>query len=355
MNHDPLSDLPRAHGEPLGRALLKAVPEDFRVEELLAFTPEGEGEHIYLQIEKREANTAWVAAELAKRAGVAPMAVSFAGLKDRHAVTRQWFSVQVPGRELPANLWDGVPGIRVLQQTRHRGKLRRGAIRANRFELRLRRVEGAALPSAAALAARLQQIRQLGVPNAFGEQRFGRSGDNVERARKVFGGLRVRREEYSILLSAARSEIFNQILAERLRRGVWAHPLDGEVWGLDGSHSIFGPAELDEVLRERHARHDIHPTGALWGAGDLRSVGTVRAIEQAVADAHAELCRGLEGAGLAQERRSLRLVPAELEGGVDTEQLWLRFALPSGCYATVLLRELVETVEPARGATPAAI
>jgi tRNA pseudouridine13 synthase len=104
------------------------------------------------------------------------------------------------------------------------------------------------------------------------------------------------------------------------------------------------------VLRERHARHDIHTTGPLWGAGELRSAGVVRAIEQGVADAHADLCRGLEGAGMSQERRSLRLIPEGLEGGVDADGLWLRFALPAGSYATVLLRELVEAVEPARGA-----
>lgn len=348
MSPDPLAELPRAHGAPLGCMLLKSVPEDFIVEEVLAFTPEGEGEHVYLQIEKRGANTAWVAAELAKRAGVAPMAVSFAGLKDRHAVTRQWFSVQVPGRELdPAALAD-FPGVQVLTQTRHRGKLRRGAIRANRFQLRLRPIDGAPQPEAAALDARLALIRQHGVPNAFGEQRFGRSGDNVERARKVFAGLRVRREEYGILLSAARSEIFNQVLAERLRLDAWAQPLDGEVWGLDGSHSIFGPVELDPVLRERHARHDIHPTGPLWGAGELRSSGSVREIEQRVAEAHTELCRGLEGARLEQERRALRLLPAELAGGLDSAGLWLNFALPAGSYATVLLRELVTTTEPSR-------
>ncbi|MCU0756612.1 MAG: tRNA pseudouridine(13) synthase TruD [Xanthomonadales bacterium] len=348
MNADPLADLPRAHGEPLGRLWLKSVPEDFVVEEVLSFTPEGEGEHVYLQVEKRGANTAWVATELAKRAGVAPMAVSFAGLKDRHAVTRQWFSVQVPGRELDPSALADLPGVTVLTQTRHRGKLRRGAIRANRFALRLRPIEDAPLPEAAALDARLALIRQFGVPNAYGEQRFGRSGDNVERARKVFAGLRVRREEYGILLSAARSEIFNQVLAERLRRDCWAQPLDGEVWALDGSHSIFGPVELDPVLLERHARHDIHPSGPLWGAGELRSAGSVRVIELAVAEAHTELCRGLEGARLEQERRALRLLPAELEGGLDGEGLWLRFGLPSGCYATVLLRELVLTEEPSR-------
>lgn len=350
MSLDPLADLPRAHGEPLGRLQLKSVPEDFVVEEVLAFTPEGEGEHVYLEIEKRSANTAWVAGELAKRAGVAPMAVSFAGLKDRHAVTRQWFSVQVPGRELDPAVLADLPGVTVRTQTRHRGKLRRGAIRANRFALRLRPVDGSALPDAETLAARLAQIRLHGVPNAFGEQRFGRSGDNVERARKVFAGLRVRRDEYGILVSAARSEVFNQVLAERLRRDCWSRPLEGEVWGLSGSHSIFGPVELDEVLLERHARHDLHLTGPLWGAGELRSAGEVRAIEQGVAEAHADLCRGLEGAGMSQERRSLRLVPEGLEGGLDAEGLWLRFALPAGSYATVLLRELVETMEPTRGA-----
>lgn len=331
-----MSHWPQALGGPPLSAHLRARPEDFFVDEDLGFAPDGAGEHVFLRVEKRSANTEWVARAIARFAGVAPEAVSFAGLKDRHAVTRQTFSVPVPlKRELD---WSTLASdeFHVLEAQRHGRKLKRGALKRNRFRIVLREVSGdrdAAQQCLSAMAAR-------GVPNYFGEQRFGRGGGNAARAQAMFDGRRVSRHERGMLLSAARAQIFNAVLARRVEDGSWDRGLDGEVWMLDGSHSIFGPEALTPELESRLRRGDIHTTGALWGEGGLRSGAAVVVLEQAVADAHAGLARGLVAAGLAQERRSLRLFAQELVWRWEADTLQVEFALPAGCYATTLLREL---------------
>ncbi|WP_257389447.1 tRNA pseudouridine(13) synthase TruD, partial [Tahibacter caeni] len=270
---------PYAFGGPPLRARLRAAPEDFFVDEDLGFAPDGAGEHVFLRVEKRGANTEWVARAIARFAGVPAEAVSYAGLKDRHAVTRQTFSLAVPlKRELD---WPALADaeFRVLEAQRHGRKLRRGALARNRFRIVLREVAG----EREAAAARLAAIAAHGVPNYFGEQRFGRDGDNVARAQAMFDGRRVARHERSLLLSAARAQIFNAALAARVARQDWDRALDGEVWMLAGSHSIFGPEPLTEALLARLRQGDIHPTGPLWGEGALRSGAAVAELERAAA------------------------------------------------------------------------
>ncbi len=333
------ADFPRAHGAPVLRAVIRSTPEDFFVEELPAFEPSGEGEHLLLTVEKRGMNTSHVARRLAEWAGVADVAVGYAGLKDRHAVTRQRFSVQLPGRAAPdiAGLQDN--DLKVLEAVRHSRKLSRGALAGNRFVLILREVQG----DPQAIDARLRQIAGQGVPNRFGEQRFGREGGNVQAALAMFGGRRVGREQRSILLSAARSELFNRVLSARVLDGSWNTGCEGEVWMLEGSRSVFGPEPWNEDLAERLLRFDIHPSGPLWGAGELRSTGACARIEMdALADdLSMRLRNGLERAGLKQERRSLRLRPQGLEWSwCDDGALRLAFELPTGTYATTVLAEL---------------
>lgn len=331
--------LPHAWGGAVLRAVMRSVPEDFRVDEIDGFEATGTGEHALLTIEKRGLNTAEVARRLARWAGVAEMAVGYAGLKDRHAVTRQRFSVHLPGRETPSI--DGLMGdeLTVLEQTRHVKKIPRGALVGNRFELTLREVDG----EQDAIGERLAQVAAEGVPNWFGEQRFGRGGGNIEAALAMFAGRRVRRDQRSHLLSAARSELFNRVLAERVRDGSWNQPLDGEAWMLDSSRAAFGPEPWSEGLAGRLAAFDIHPSAPLWGKGELRSEGAARALELAALDApdaHA-MRRGLEAAGLRQERRATRLGPQDLAWDWPGERvLRLRFSLPRGTYATALLAEL---------------
>lgn len=330
--------LPFAHGGPPLAGRLRAAPEDFRVDEVLGYAADGEGEHVLLEVEKREVNTAWLARELARFVGVAPRAVGYAGLKDRHAVTRQAFSVQLAGRPEPDWSAFGRAGVRILAATRHRRKIKRGALAGNRFRLIVREVCGAR-PAAAAV---LEAVAGQGVPNYFGEQRFGHGGHNLERARAMFDGRRVDRDTRSILLSAVRSHLFNQVLAERVRVGSWNGAMPGEVWCLDGSRAHFGPEPFDAALRERLQRGDIHPSGPLWGRGDPPSADACRELELMVATRDPGLIEGLHAYGLEQARRPLRLVPADMSWDwPDTETLTLAFTLPAGSYATVVMRELL--------------
>lgn len=334
LAHAPL---PWAYDGPPLRARLRSVPEDFRVEEILGYDADGQGEHVLLWVEKRGANTDWVARELARFAGVPPVAVGFAGMKDRHAVTRQTFSVQMAGK--PDLDWSTFPHaeVKVLAATRHSRKLKRGALRGNRFMLILRDVQG----DREAAERVLGQIALRGVPNYFGEQRFGREGGNVAQARAMFAGRRVERDKRSFLLSAARSQIFNNVLAARVERGAWDTPLDGEIWSLAGSRSWFGPEPFTEVLAGRLARADIHPSGPLWGQGEPPSQAEAGALERAAAAACQDLADGLVAARMDQERRPLRLIPQDLTWRwLDGDELELVFELPAGAYATVVVREL---------------
>ena len=341
------SSLPYAYGGPPLRGVLRAAPEDFFVDEDLGFAPDGAGEHVLVRVEKRGANTDWVAKELAQFAGVRPDAVSYAGLKDRHAVTRQTFSVQVPvKREVDWASLDHSE-FRVLEALRHSRKLKRGALRGNAFRIVLRDVEG----DCSAAERIVAQIAASGVPNYFGEQRFGRGSANIERALAMFAGRRVQRHERSLFLSAARSHLFNAVLATRVERGEWNRALDGEVWMLAGTHSIFGPETLTPDLIERHARGDIDPTGPLWGEGELRSSGNVRELESAIGAEHAPLVAGLVQNDLRQERRALVLRPRDLSSRwLDDASVEISFYLTSGSYATVLLREICDYSERSKGA-----
>jgi tRNA pseudouridine13 synthase len=333
--------LARAHGAPTLRARMRAVPEDFIVEEIDAFAPSGSGEHLLLTVRKRGMNTAFAAKRIAQWAGVAESAIGYAGLKDRHALTTQRLSVWLPKKVAPDIAALQSDELQVLEHAWHSRKLPRGALAGNRFELTLREVVG----DRAAIEARLRAIAECGVPNYFGEQRFGRGGDNLGKALAMFAGRRVKREERTHLLSAARSELFNRALAARVADGSWNRGLDGEVWMLDGSRSVFGPEPWSEALAARLDEFDIHPSGPLWGRGELRSQDAARTLELAAVAAGdgPALCAGLEQAGLAQERRALRLRPNELIFEFpERESLRLRFSLPPGCYATTVLAELGE-------------
>jgi tRNA pseudouridine13 synthase len=331
--------LPFAHGQPMLSGQLRAAPEDFQVREIVDFSLDGSGEHVWLWVRKCGANTDWVAKRLAERAGVSAGAVSYAGLKDRHAVTEQWFSVHLPGKADPD--WIAIhPDFAVLNAVRHSRKLRRGALSGNSFQITIRDLDG----EPEELAAQWQTIAAVGVPNYFGEQRFGREAGNLQRAEAMFSGAeRVRdRHQRGLYLSAARSALFNAVLARRVAEGSWNQLIPGEVLMLAGSHSIFSAAEGNETLRQRVAGFDLHPTGPLWGAGELLSSGAVRELEEAVAAEWPVFRDGLPAAGLKQERRALRLVVQDTtltfpEPGVAI----VEFRLPAGAYATTVMRELV--------------
>ncbi|HRE55751.1 MAG TPA: tRNA pseudouridine(13) synthase TruD [Candidatus Competibacter sp.] len=344
MSESFVVELPHAHGRPRLKGRLRAAPEDFQVREELSFTLDGAGEHVWLWVRKRDANTEWVARRLAQRAGVAAGAVGYAGLKDRHALTEQWFSVHLPGRPEPD--WSVAEGdeFSVLEAVRHSRKLRRGALSGNAFRIVAREIEG----QPEELAERLRRVAANGAPNYFGEQRFGREGGNLERAEALLRGEEQVRDRHrrGLYLSAARAALFNAVLARRIARSDWSQPLPGEVLMLDGSHSIFTATEPDAAIRQRVADLDLHPTGPLWGAGELLSEGEARELEQAVAATLPVFRDGLAAEGLRQERRALRLrvQDAALEWS-DSKTAVLNFRLTAGVYATAVLRELIQATD----------
>ncbi|WP_419572214.1 tRNA pseudouridine(13) synthase TruD [Rheinheimera sp.] len=339
--------LPYLYQKPQGTALLRVQPDDFIVEETLSFTPTGAGEHLLLFIEKIGQNTQFVAKLLAEIVGCKARQVSYAGLKDRHAVTRQWFCVPYPIKQQPDWQHWQIDGCRILQVTRHQRRLRLGAIAHNTFHLRLRDVS-----DPAELEQRLQQVK-LGVPNYYGEQRFGRDGGNLVLADKLFqGGSISDRQIRGLALSAARSFLFNTQLARRLEQGLFNRLMQGEVVQLDGSGSIFKVDEPDDVLRQRLAEFDIHPTAALAGCGEPLVQGDALEFEQQSLHNWQHWVDALIALNMRAERRSIRLVPRQLNWYFDGSDVCLSFQLYSGCFATSVLRELVNYQDVQRHQAP---
>lgn len=318
-----------AYGEPVLRAQLRAKPEDFQVDEIPATQASGAGEHCLLLIQKRNTNTDWLAKQLARFAGVKPVAVGYAGKKDRHAITTQWFSVHLVNKPEPD--WQGFDceDYQVLEHARHHKKLRAGDLFGNRFTITLREVEG----DRTAIEARLQQLAQDGFPNYFGSQRFGHDGGNLQSALSMFAGKRINnRNQRGLFISAARSLLFNAVLQERIKQDNWRKELSGEI------HLYPQTAQVCESPNDsRNA--DI--TAPLWGRGRLNSSAEVLALETAVAARYQAYCDGLEHVGLQQERRAIRIAVPELHWQwSDAHSLRLQFILPKGSYATALLHEL---------------
>ena len=335
-------DLPRAHGAAPVRGRIKQRSEDFVVDEILGFEPEGDGPHVWLQIRKRDTNTQWLAGVIARLVGVPRHGVGFAGLKDRAAVTTQWFSVPVEGRAEPD--WGLLASgeVEILRVTRHRKKLRRGIQKGNRFRIRVLDARG----DRDAVVERARIIAACGTPNYFGEQRFGHDGGNIPAAwRMLVEGRRVRdRGMRGLYLSAARSMLFNRVLARRVVDGTWRRALPGEAVMLDGTNSVFPMDEPDADIEERLERLDVHPTGPMWGEGDALATGEASRVEtEALAECGAWR-DGLVAARLDAARRALRVPVAELEVAFeDADRLSLSFVLPAGAYATMAIRELVES------------
>lgn len=339
---------PFRHGGPLGRARFKVHPEDFVVEEWLGFEPSGVGEHCLVWVEKRDMDSNTAGARIADALGLRRRLVSHCGLKDRHAVTRQWFSLHMPGQPSPEPDVLESEGLRILRITRNIRKLRRGIHYGNRFIIRLRE------PSFDYDTAwqRWQQIVTEGVPNLFGEQRFGHEGRNVEKALAMFRGEFTPGDRLlrGLLLSSVRSHLFNAVIAERLHRGIWDRPLPGEVYGFadNGTLLLIHNQRGDEA--QRFAEGKVELTAPLWGSGELHTADEVRALEREIARRFPEHTAGLEAAGLRQERRIMRLRPMNPSViALPDGDLEFRFDLPRGAYATTVLRELAELIEPQRG------
>ncbi len=338
--------LAKAYGPAPVQGRFKSQNHDFQVEEIMPVRPCGQGEHLWLLVEKDGCNTEQVARQLAGLCGVGAGAVGYAGLKDKHALCTQWFSVHLPGRSDPAPASLEAARFRILHACRHRCKLKRGVLSGNRFRIRIRSLSG----SVERLQQRLETIRQRGVPNYFGTQRFGFGMSNLHKAEALFSNQlsRCSRHQRSLYLSAARAWIFNRVLSERVRRHDWNKRLPGDVFSLDGSNSFFADdgSELDARLQAM----DIHPTGPLWGAGDSPAAGQCLVLETRTVNEFPLLARGLVEAGLRQARRALRLRLRNMSWRIGADHhLLIEFELPAGGFATMVLREFLETGVPADG------
>lgn len=326
------------HQAPISTADIRTKNSDFIVEEILPFSATGEGEHHLLHIRKDGLNTADVVKILSGFAHVHPKDVGYAGMKDKHAITEQWFGVRIPGKETP--LWHELNSeqLTVLSSARHSKKLRIGALSGNRFTLTLRQVT-----DMDSVIERFNKIKESGVPNYFGEQRFGHEGKNLVFARQMFAGKRIKdRKKRGIYLSAIRSYLFNQLVSSRLSQyGV--DKLAGDCMLLAGSKSYFVAEQWDQELIERLATHDILLSAPLWGRGEPLAKGEAGEFERKILAPFADDQAGLESAGLTQERRPLLLYPQQMSyKQLGDDVIEISFALPAGCYATSVLRELAD-------------
>lgn len=330
------------HGKPQGTGQLKASPEDFLVVEDLGFEPDGEGEHILVRILKNGCNTRFVADALAKFLKIHAREVSFAGQKDKHAVTEQWLCARVPGNTMPDLSQFQLEGCQVLEYARHKRKLRLGALKGNQFTLVLREVSGRD-----DVETRLQAIAERGVPNYFGAQRFGIGGSNLLGAlRWAESGAPVRdRNKRSFWLSAARSALFNQIVSERLKKPDFNQVVDGDALQLAGRGSWFVATDEEQaVLQARVDARELMITAALPGSGDWGTQRTALEFEQTVLAEETALQSLLQREKVEAARRAMLLYPQQLSWNWwDDVTVELRFWLPAGSFATSVVRELINT------------
>lgn len=327
-----------AYGNPKATGSIKVSAEDFKVDEVLGFDLSGEGEHLFLRIEKTGLNTEELVKSLARALGKSEKAISYAGLKDRQAQTTQWLSLHCPGEDIPgAEQLEG-PGWRVLESKRHLKKLKIGALEANDFRLVLRE-----LSDKSDLEERLLRIRETGVPNYFGPQRFGYEGQNLVKAESVLvGGVKIKNHFLrGIYYSAARSFLFNQILSERVKEGTWNRALAGDVMQLAGTNSLFPIEQPDEIIERRIREFDISPAAPLWGRGQERASLDALALQEKVLLPYTSWCEGLEKQGLERASRPLILVAEQLQWAWEEGDLVLHFRLVPGSYATSVVRELI--------------
>jgi len=315
-------------GSELG-GVMRTQPADFCVTELSDHQLSGSGEHIWLRVRKTGQNTAWVAKQLAAFAGVESKAVGYAGLKDRHAVTEQWFSIWMPGKTDPDWSDFAVEGVELLESTRHTAKLRTGDLTGNHFSLTIRELCG----DRNELAQRLARLAKSGVPNYFGEQRFGIAGGNLDLFEAMGRRVRLARNKKSFALSAARSSMFNAYLNQRVADDTWNQCCDDDVPLSDRDGGLNAWVALSEVAGE-----SPHPTGALWGEGGGR-------LSSGEADFYAgfpEAAALLERLHVKQHRRSLWLPVSKLEHSIEADVLRLSFSLPPGAFATAVVAALLK-------------
>ena len=321
---------------PKQTALLKAECADFVVKEQLGYDMSGDGEFVAVKVRKTDCNTLFVGEQLAKFAGISARNMSYAGLKDRKAVTEQWFSLQMPGQPTPDFSQFSLDGVEILDVTRHQRKIRIGSLQGNHFEILLRNAE-----ETDELKVRLDFLAKNGFPNYFTEQRFGRDGNNLTQAlRWANGEIKVKdRNKRSFYLSAARSEIFNLIVSKRMELNLAQQILVGDVLQLNGSHSWFVVDESEDLaqLQQRLAQQDVLLTAPLIGEEEKSAVD----FEHEIFAQHQALFALMRQERMKAARRPILMHPQYFQWQFELNGLRLQFALPAGSYATALIRELV--------------
>ena len=325
------------YGPAVANAVLKSRPSDFEVSEELGFEPAGEGEHLFLWIEKSGLSTQELIGCIARDYSLDPKLIGYSGLKDKHALTRQWLSLHLPGKNPVCGPTEG-SGYQVLKQARHTRKLRPGTHGYNAFQVRLRDVHGFSETT----RQQLETIAAQGFANYFGAQRFGRRQDNVRQALDELPRRRLKRSRRSLLISALRSYLFNRILAQRIQLGPWDLPLEGDVFMLRGTRSIFTD-RLDDALFERYRLLDISNTGSLFGVGQNLLSGEPGSIEAQVYAECEEITKCLDQQDAKLQMRPLRAVVDNFGYDFDAgdRSLLLKADLPSGCYMTTLLEHFI--------------
>lgn len=339
MKHDGLV---YPYGAALATGQIKSRPEDFQVVEELGFEPSEEGEHLFLLVQKAGLTTPELVDRIARDFSIYPRQIGYSGMKDKNALTTQWLSLHLPGQSTTAAVTGG-DGYRILRALRNRNKLRRGTHKSNFFNICIRAVDD--LPASS--LTQLDDLASQGVANYFGAQRFGRRQDNVIQALAQLDRPKLKRARRSILLSSLRSYLFNQILSRRIALGYWSQPLDGDVFMLRGSHSIFS-ASLDAALSERFAGMDISSTASLYGEGESRLSGPALQLEQQVLDEYSEITDCLDRQGVSRQMRSLRVAVEDFgfEYDAGAKCLRLELRLPAGSYLTSLLDHFIRVSEP---------
>ncbi|MFO0876979.1 MAG: tRNA pseudouridine(13) synthase TruD [Gemmataceae bacterium] len=338
-----LPDLPLLTADLSGiGGCLKQKPEDFIVEEIPAYAPSGEGEYLYLWIEKRDMGAEFFTRQLAQRLQLRPEDVGTAGLKDRRAITRQW--VSVPAHREPLLDQLSSDDLRLLEVRRHSNKLKPGHLRGNRFEILVREVHSDAAQHLPALLARIQQ---MGLPNFYGEQRFGRDGETLKLGLALLAGEptgRVGSFLRRLALSAVQSALFNAYVAGRIRDQLFRTVLPGDVmmkWPFGG---MFVAEDLP-AEQPRLEQREIIPGGPMFGKKMFRASGEALLREQQTLEAAGITPTAFQGFGklLAGTRRYTFVYPDDLRGEVEAEGIRLWFSLPAGSYATILARELMHS------------
>jgi tRNA pseudouridine13 synthase len=335
------SQLPQIHQKPTITGSIRQHYSDFEVTETLSFEPCGEGEHLFLYIEKHSCNSQWVADELQKHFKLRSQDIGYAGKKDKASISRQWFSCHLPGKEKAINqsVIDDLSNdsYKILKSTRHNKKLRKGVIKNNQFKIKISDLSGEINSET------LDKIQTIGFPNYFGYQRFGHSGNNLTQALKLFKNeIRVRsRNKKGLYLSAARSYLFNLMVAQRIIKDCWNKALLGDCLSLAGSHSYFICEKVDSEINNRLNTADVQISGLLVGGQKSQAQALALEIENSVLADYEIWTDGLESARLTTSRRNIRVIPENFKFSlVDEQTSIIEFSLPAGSFATSLLREL---------------